>query len=66
MCNKMDEELCFIIDYGGFVGVIMFMFFLVCGINVMVDDYVDVMEYVINFCGEEWVGYGIDFIQGYG
>lgn len=64
--NKTDEELRFIIDHGGFVGVTMFTPFLARGLDATVDDYVDAMEYVINICGEERVGYGTDFTQGHG
>jgi len=63
--NKTDEELRFIINRGGFVGVTMFTPFLARGIDATVDDYVEAMEYVINLCGEERVGYGTDFTQGH-
>lgn len=63
--NKTDEELRFIIDHGGFVGVTMFTPFLARGVDATVEDYVEAMEYVINICGEERVGYGTDFTQGY-
>ena len=64
--NKTDEELRFIIDHGGFVGVTMFTPFLARGTEATVDDYVDAIDYVINICGEERVGYGTDFTQGHG
>ncbi|WP_423211413.1 membrane dipeptidase [Paracoccus yeei] len=64
--NKTDEELRFIIDHGGFVGVTMFTPFMARGTDATVDDYIDAMEYVINVCGEERVGYGTDFTQGHG
>jgi membrane dipeptidase len=63
--NKSDEELRFIVDHGGFVGVTMFTPFLARGVDATVDDYVEAMEYVINLCGEDRVGYGTDFTQGY-
>lgn len=63
--NKTDEELRFIIDHGGFVGVTMFTPFLARGTDATVDDYVEAMEYVINLCGEDRVGYGTDFTQGH-
>lgn len=66
LCNKFDEELKFIVDYGGFVGVIMFVLFFKKGIDLIIDDYVEVIEYVMNIVGEDVIGIGIDFIQGYG
>jgi membrane dipeptidase len=64
--NKSDALLKFIADHGGFVGVTMFTPFLKRGVDATVDDYVEAMEYVINICGEDNVGYGTDFTQGYG
>jgi membrane dipeptidase len=64
--NKTDEQLRFIADRGGFVGVTMFPPFLKRGPQSTVDDYVEAIEYVVNICGEENVGIGTDFTQGYG
>ena len=64
--NKTDEQLKFIVDHGGFVGVTMFPPFLKRGASAKVDDYVEAIEYVINICGEKNVGIGTDFTQGYG
>jgi membrane dipeptidase len=64
--NKSDEQLKFIADKGGFVGVTMFPPFLKRGPQSNVDDYVEAIEYVINICGESNVGIGTDFTQGYG
>ncbi len=64
--NKSDEQLKFIADRGGFVGVTMFPPFLKRGVESNVDDYVEAIEYVINICGEDVVGIGTDFTQGYG
>lgn len=63
--NKTDEELRFIVERGGFVGVTMFTPFLQRGADAVVDDYVEAMEYVIDICGEDSVGYGTDFTQGH-
>lgn len=63
--NKTDEQLRFIIDHGGFVGVTMFTPFLARGTDATVEDYIDAIEYVINICGEDRVGYGTDFTQGH-
>jgi membrane dipeptidase len=64
--NKSDEQLKFIADHGGFVGVTMFPPFLRRGPSATVDDYVEAIEYVINICGTQSVGIGTDFTQGYG
>jgi membrane dipeptidase len=64
--NKTDAQLRFIVDRGGFVGVTMFPPFLKRGTQSTVDDYVEAMEYVIAICGEDQVGFGTDFTQGYG
>ena len=64
--NKSDAQIRFISDKGGFVGVTMFPPFLKNGPASTVADYVEAMEYVINIAGEEVVGVGTDFTQGYG
>ena len=63
--NKDDEELKFIADRGGFVGVTMFPPFLKRGVDSTVDDYIEAIDYVINIAGEDQVGVGTDFTQGY-
>lgn len=64
--NKSDEQLRFIADHGGFVGVTMFPPFLPKGPASTVDDYVAAIGYVIDLIGEDSVGIGTDFTQGYG
>lgn len=61
--NKSDEEIKFIVDRGGFVGVTMFPPFLAKGNNSTVDDYVATIDYVVNIAGEDAVGVGTDFTQ---
>lgn len=63
--NKSDEQLKFIADHGGFVGVTMFPPFLKRGTDATVDDYVEAIDYVANIVGEDNVGVGTDFTQGY-
>jgi len=63
--NKSDAELRFIAERGGFIGVTMFTPFLAKGIESTVDDYVEAMDYIINIAGEDSVGVGTDFTQGY-
>lgn len=64
--NKTDEQLRFIADHGGFVGVTMFSPFLKNGFHSTIDDYVEAIGYVIDIVGEDSVGIGTDFTQGYG
>jgi len=64
--NKSDEQLKFIADRGGFVGVTMFPPFLKRGAGSTVDDYVEAIEYCIRIAGEDQVGIGTDHTQGYG
>lgn len=64
--NKSDEQLKFIAEHGGFVGVTMFAPFLRRGADSTVDDYVEAIDYVINLVGEDKVGIGTDFVQGHG
>ncbi|PWI33564.1 peptidase M19 [Vibrio albus] len=64
--NKSDEELKFIADHGGFVGVTMFAPFLKNGIHSTIEDYVEAIEYIFNLVGEDQIGIGTDFTQGHG
>ena len=64
--NKSDDELRYIADKGGFVGVTMFPPFLAKGIHATIDDYIAAIDYVINLVGEDTVGIGTDFTEGYG
>jgi membrane dipeptidase len=61
--NKSDEEIRFIVERGGFVGVTMFPPFLAKGNDSSVDDYVSTIDCVINLAGEVSVGVGTDFTQ---
>lgn len=65
LCNKSDVQLKEIVDVGGFVGVMMFVLFLKCGIEVNIDDYIEVIDYVVNLIGEDVVGIGMDFMQDF-
>jgi membrane dipeptidase len=64
--NKSDEQLRFIADHGGFVGVTMFPPFLPKGSASNVADYVAAIAYVIDVVGEDHVGIGTDFTQAHG
>ncbi|MDI3325755.1 dipeptidase [Pontibacterium granulatum] len=64
--NRTDEELKYIADNGGFVGVTMFTPFLRAGVNATVEDYVEAIQYIYNIVGEDAIGIGTDFTQGHG
>src|SRR5215471_1047684 len=61
--NKSDEEIRFIADHDGFVGVTMFPPFLARGNDATVNDYIAAIGYVIRIAGEDNVGIGTDFTQ---
>ena len=61
--NKSDEELKFIADHGGGIGVAVYPRFLPWGEDTTVDNCVEAIEYVINVVGEDCVGFGTDFTQ---
>ncbi|RQW62193.1 dipeptidase [Vibrio viridaestus] len=62
--NKSDEDIKFIADHGGFVGVTMFAPFLKRGIHSSIEDYVEAIDYIFNIVGEDHIGIGTDFTQG--
>jgi membrane dipeptidase len=64
--NKSDEEIHFIVEHGGFVGVTMFPPFLARGSAATLDDYLQAIEHVISVAGEDHVGIGTDFTQDQG
>ncbi|MFQ5520075.1 MAG: membrane dipeptidase [Candidatus Methylomirabilia bacterium] len=64
--NKETRQLKAVADSGGLVGVTMFPPFLPKGTASTVDDYAEIIEWVVNQCGEDQVGYGTDFTQGHG
>jgi membrane dipeptidase len=63
--NKTDEELRFLADHGGFVGVTMFPPFLKRGTSATIEDYLEAIDHVANVVGEDRVGIGTDFTQGH-
>jgi membrane dipeptidase len=64
--NKSDEELRAIAQKGGFVGVTLFPPFLKRGTYSTIEDIIEGIEHVANIVGEDQVGIGTDFTQGYG
>ena len=64
--NKSDDQLRFIVDHGGFVGVTTFAPFLKRGGDSTLDDVVEALEYIVDLVGDDRVGIGTDFTQGHG
>lgn len=64
--NKSDHLLKLIADRDGFVGITLYPWFLAKGDDATIDDYVEAIEYTINICGEDQVGFGTDFTQEQG
>jgi len=61
---KTDEQLRLISSKGGFVGGTPFPPFMPKGEKSTVEDFLIIMEYLIDKVGEERVGFGTDFSQG--
>jgi len=62
--NKSDETLRSVAQRGGYVGVTIFPPFLPKGTASTIDDFIDVVDYMVGVCGEEHVGIGTDMSQG--
>jgi membrane dipeptidase len=62
--NRDDDELRFLVDHGGFVGVTPFTWLLAAGADATIEDYLDALEHMVNVCGEDHVGIATDFGQG--
>lgn len=64
--NKSDELIKLIGEKGGFVGISQFGPHMPKGNDSTIDDYVDVVDYVISLIGEDLVGIGSDSSEGHG
>ena len=64
--NKSDELIKLIGEKGGFVGISQFGPHMPKGNDSTIDDYVDVVDYVISLIGEDSVGIGSDASEGHG
>jgi membrane dipeptidase len=64
--NKTDEQIRAIVERGGLVGITLLPWFLRADGEATRDDYLRAIEHVIDVAGEEHVGIGTDFMQGYG
>ncbi len=63
--NKETRQLKAVADTGGLVGVTMFPPFLPKGTASTVDDYAEIIAWMVDRLGEDHVAYGTDFTQGY-
>ncbi|MFQ5827641.1 MAG: membrane dipeptidase [Candidatus Methylomirabilia bacterium] len=63
--NKETRQLKAVADRDGLIGVTMFPAFLPKGTASTVDDYAEIIGWMVNQCGEDHVAYGTDFTQGY-
>ena len=63
--NKETRQLKAVADSNGLVSVTMFPPFLPKGGESTVDDYAEIIEWMVNVCGEDQVGFGTDSIQGF-
>ena len=61
--TKTDEQLREIVDRDGFVGTAIYPAFLPWQDRTNFDNGVEVLDYMINVCGEDSVGIGTDFTQ---
>ena len=61
--NKTDEQLREIVDRDGFVGTAIYPAFLPWQEKTSFDNGVEVLDYMVNVCGEDSVGIGTDFTQ---
>lgn len=62
--NKSDAQLKFLVDHDGHIGVSLHPPFLPHGNDSTMDDFVDVIDYIVNLVGEDHVGIGTDYVQG--
>lgn len=63
--NKSDVMLKMLAEKGGFVGVVAYTPFMPKGDDSTVEDVLDGFEYMIDQVGEDQVGIGTDFTQGW-
>jgi membrane dipeptidase len=63
--NKETRQLRAVVDKGGLVGVTMFPPFLPKGTASTVDDYAEIIAWIVDRLGEDHVAYGTDFTEGH-
>src|SRR5206468_2869529 len=63
--NKSDELAKAVADRGGFFGVVVIVGFIFSRKEVILDDFVDYVEYLVDVVGIDYVGIGMDKV-GFG
>lgn len=61
--NKSDDALRALAAAGGVAGVVIFAPMLTCSPNATLDDYVRMIDYLVNLVGVDHVGLGPDFME---
>lgn len=61
--NKSDETLKLLAERGGVVGAVSVPPFLSCSTRATLDNYLDMIEYLIDLMGIDHVGVGPDFME---
>ena len=62
--NKTDEELIAVAKTGGVIGANVHPPFLAKGSDATIEDFIDVIDYLVNLVGIEHVTIGTDFTEG--
>ncbi len=62
--NKTDEQLIALAEKGGVVGANIFPPFLAAGSKATLEDFVDVIDYLVKVVGVDHVSIGTDFTEG--
>ena len=62
--NKTDEEIRGVAERGGVIGANIFPAFLPSGNRATIDDYIDVIDYLVEMIGIDHVAVGTDFTEG--
>lgn len=59
--NLTDDQICAIIDHGGFIGINFYPPFLSRGDTAQIEDILRHIDYILNLGGENVLGFGSDF-----
>jgi membrane dipeptidase len=62
--NKTDEEIVALAAKGGVIGANIFPPFLRAGSEATIDDFMEVIDYLVELVGVDHVGIGTDFTEG--
>ena len=62
--NKTDDQIKFIAKRGGVIGANIFPAFLPSGNKATIEEYIDVIDYLVGMVGIDHVAVGTDFTEG--